>query len=300
MSEVIVSEPSTENDASSSYRLTPELSATARRGSAVDRALGLVFGAMAAPSSACGAARDVHLDLVRTTSGVLLLRVDGIAASRIPEVRSIAPVLEGLLVGFAVRTRTRAAPLHAASVALGEGPILLAGAKGSGKSTLALALARLGAGYLGDELTFVRYEDLGVEPFPKAATLKAGAFDLFSEVETHLDPIRGPVRYHLPVAAAPAATELGPPAAIVLPRFDPGADRPELSVLDPGALALELVQQLFGGLARDPRALGLVARLARTVAYSLTFPDLDGAIDVMRDLFPGVVPPLALASGRGA
>ncbi|MCK6552936.1 hypothetical protein L6R52_44340, partial [Myxococcota bacterium] len=188
---------------------------------------------------------------------------------------SLAPTLEAMLVGWSVRTRADAAALHTGAVELAGRAVLLVGGKGSGKSTLAAYLggAPDGASYLGDELSFVRYGSTAVDAFPKAATLKRGSFALFPESETHVDLIRGFVRYHLPPRRAPSAAHVVPIVMTIFPRWTEGAAEVVATELDPAEVSLLLVSQSFGGLERDPRMLPLVARLAQLPAFRLEYPD---------------------------
>jgi hypothetical protein len=63
---------------------------------------------------------------------------------------------------------------HAATVAIGDCGVFLAGNKGAGKSTLSLALAARGHGFLGDELATIHSVTGMVLPFRRAVSIRLG------------------------------------------------------------------------------------------------------------------------------
>jgi hypothetical protein len=256
------------------WRLGPDLEVRAHPAEPVAAALDAVFAAFAVSGPAGTAA--LHLATRNGAAGHELL-LAGVRVATAPDLGHLAPLLEGALVGLAVRRRERCVAFHAAAVALGDGSVLLAGDKGSGKSSLGVALAREGAVYLGDEVAFVEPGPCALRPFPKAATVKEAAFEAFAPLApTFVDRVRGPVRYVLPAgtgrADAPVAVR-----ALVFPRFDPDALEVEVAPVDPSRAALGLVRQVFGGLGRAPESLACVARLAVAPALALRFADAGSA-----------------------
>jgi hypothetical protein len=268
-----------------SWRLGPEATITAHDGP-IARAIDEVFAAFSIDGDSLPARHAVRLSLDDT----LTLRADGAAIVRLGSEAGLAPLLEGSLLGLAVRTRRDAVPLHAASLSIDGRTLLLIGQKGSGKSTLALWLAEhAGAIYRGDEITFVRFSDRRLDVFPKAATLKSGSFELFDfagSAPIHHDPVRGPVRYRLPASAVKAGSDehLAPLSLIVLPHYTPDVTLPQVTRLTPPETALELVQQCFGGLERDPLTLGVVAALAATPAFAVEFSAARDAETAIRQI----------------
>jgi hypothetical protein len=219
-----------------------------------------------------------HLDLdVRLVDGsAFRIFANNMPIVRVSDESKLAPALEGMLVGYAVRSREDCAVFHAASIAIQGRAILLCGGKGSGKSTLSLALSMAGAKYLGDELAFVRFEDRRIEAFPKAVTLKSGSFALFGEQATHDDPVRGPIRYVRPKDTALIGEPFSP-ELLVFPRYDARVRDIWVTDLRSHEVAFELVRQCFGGLGRDPRTMELVAKLSSVRALGLRYSDHCGA-----------------------
>lgn len=278
------------------WLLGPDTVVVVGVGSPLAAAVDTVFGdlALRAEEGRPKVARTVLLEIMPVERGSLLLLANGFPIVRVGAVSELAPVLEGVLVGHAVRTRRNQAAFHAASVGIGGRGVMLLGSKGSGKSTLALWLAEDGASYFGDELAFIRFEDGLLEPFPKAATIKEGAFEIFRREVTHRDPIRGPVRYFRPQTAVLRARGGVSIELIVLPRYrfsangrarrfacgqPDGAGGHELRVtpIDSADLALELVRQSFGGMERDPRTIALVGSLAGLPAYLIDYAETTSA-----------------------
>jgi hypothetical protein len=206
-----------------------------------------------------------------------MLRVNGLATLRMRSSDELAPALEGLLVGWAVRTRDGCLALHGAGATISDRTVVLVGSSGAGKSSTCLSLALRGARYLGDEVVFVREEDLALEPFPKAITLKRGSFHLAPESGSHADPGRGPIRYFLPPQAARMGDNAAAPTAIVFPRFDADCAQTRTGWMSPEETAFRLVEQTFGGTARRPGTFSTLARLAAEGAYSVQFSDASDA-----------------------
>jgi hypothetical protein len=85
--------------------------------------------------------------------------------------------------------------VHAGAVADNDRGMLLAGPSGAGKTTLTLALARLGLGFLGDDLAFLTWTanaELRLLPFPDEVDLLRDAVDHFPELRAALDAPRLP------------------------------------------------------------------------------------------------------------
>ncbi|MEN8185369.1 MAG: hypothetical protein ABFS46_22870 [Myxococcota bacterium] len=202
-----------------------------------------------------------------------MLLVNEVPTLRVLSSRELAPAIEGLLVGWAVRTRGSCLALHGAGARISGKTAILVGESGSGKSSLCLSLAVRGARYLSDEVTFVRSETLVVEPFPKAITLKRGSFHLIAECETHADPARGPIRYFSPLDAAQMGDAEAPASMIVFPRFDGRCSQTRVTWMSPEETAFRMVGQCFGGMGRMPNTLETLAKLSARGAYAVQFSD---------------------------
>jgi hypothetical protein len=227
---------------------------------------------MAAAGVGKASKRLLELEVKPVDGLALRIFANGMPIVRVTHESRLAPAVEGMLVGYAVRTREDCAVFHAASIAVHDRAILLCGGKGSGKSTLALVMGLSGAKYLGDELALVRFADRRVEAFPKAVTLKEGSFSLFPDQQTHDDPVRGPVRYFLPADTA-SIGQCFASALIVFPRFDPAAEQTRINDIEPHETAFELIRQCFGGLERDARTMDIIAALSNARAVSLRYSD---------------------------
>ena len=77
-------------------------------------------------------------------------------------------------VNHVMRLQPDYAFFHAATVAIGNCGVLLAGEKGAGKSTLSLALASRGHGFLGDELATIHSISGMILPFRRAVSIRLG------------------------------------------------------------------------------------------------------------------------------
>jgi hypothetical protein len=263
------------------WRLSPKASVSAEVGSPIAAALDTVFARFRVERLPPADALRLELDVRR--SGRWVLVAQDRPMLHLDQLESLAPVLEAMLIGIAVRSRDDAAALHAAEVRAGPQALLLIGGKGSGKSTLAARFASHDseAIYGGDEVAFVSFLEGSSESFPKAATLKAGAFALFEESATYADPIRGPVRYVQPARAAQPGdrAEIG---HLFFPKYEAGQKGAIDELIEPHLVALELVRQSFGGLERHPRMIDLIARLALLPSHRIVFSDAASAIALMR------------------
>lgn len=265
------------------WPLGAELSVSVGPCRVLGEAVGTLLG-RPLPGPGLSSDAQLRLELPPVEPAGWMLLVNGVPSLRICSSSELTPTLEGLLVGWAVRTRDRCLALHGAAAEIAGRTALLLGTSGSGKSSLCLSLALRGARYLSDEVTFVRAESLVVEPFPKAITLKRGSFQLIPERETHADPARGPIRYFAPDHAARMADTRPAPALIVFPRFDPGCRQLRETRLGPEETAFRLVGQCFGGLGRLPDSLATLARLSARGSYAMEFSDGSAACQRIEQL----------------
>jgi len=255
-----------------SWSLGSELSVSVGACPDLGEALGALLG-RPAPKGTCASAEQVALELAPFEPAGWMLLVNGTPTLRIRSSDELAPAIEGLLVGWAVRTRGSCLALHGAGATISGRTVILVGTSGAGKSSTCLSLALRGARYLGDEVVFVRRDDLALEAFPKAITLKLGSFHLAPKTETHADPARGPIRYFLPEISARMGDTGAPATRIVFPRFDRNCAQTRATWMSPEETAFRLVEQTFGGTARMPGTFTTLARLAAEGAYAVEFSD---------------------------
>lgn len=205
------------------------------------------------------------------------LRVDGIPAVSFESPDLIPPFLETLICQFLIHQRADRIPIHASGVARNGTAILMPGEKGSGKTTLALLLSTRGFEYLGDEILWIDPATATVEPFPKSAAIKAGAFELFDRAPEFQSPTRGPLRYFSP---APPSRNAYPVARIVFPQFN--REEPiGIYPLQPEETLLYLSRMLFGGLARRPERFAALLKLAQKPACLALYRDAREIEDVL-------------------
>jgi hypothetical protein len=162
--------------------------------------------------------------------------------------------------------------LHAACVAAPSGgAVLLPGGPGAGKSTLTAACVRAGLSYLSDELAAVDRRTGTIAPYAKPLGLAAERLVVASSLGS--------------VADGPAV-----PAALVFPRYEPGADLSEVP-LDPGWALLALAAHATNLGVLGGAALAWLAGLALTCPPSqLTHGDATQAV--------AAIERAAAASGR--
>lgn len=199
------------------------------------------------------------------------------------EPEALAPLLEGSCLGLATRHMEERLVLHAAGLEVGGVGLALVGEKGSGKSTLALQSAEVGHRFFGDELLPISIDGAQAFAFPKAVTVKAGAFSLSPAGPEHVDPLRGPVRYVLPAEHAAPGSPL-PLRALVFPSFASDATPATPVKLVPEEVALSLVQQTFGGLDRVPSSVECIAALSRLPCYFLPFAEGRVAVGALESI----------------
>jgi SpoVK/Ycf46/Vps4 family AAA+-type ATPase len=143
-----------------SWRLGPDVLVHAK-GILLRHAIDTVFSNLGCEDpTAIPTKTSLVFELRRIDKSRLRLFANGLPIVTLSDEGELAPALEGTLIGCAVRKRLESAALHAGTVELGGQGVLISGAKGAGKSTLTLTLANEGARYLGDEIAFVRYDDV--------------------------------------------------------------------------------------------------------------------------------------------
>lgn len=170
------------------------------------------------------------------------------------------------------------AVVHAGAVAAHGRGVVLAAPMEAGKSTLVTALVAAGWTYLSDEFAGLSLADHRLHPYPCPISLEPGSFSLFA----HLRPPHASgdaLRWHLrPDDVRPGSLSAAvPPAAVVFPRYRPGA----LCRLEPVGAADALVllsNQALNLHSGGQRVFQALARLAAKIpAYRLVFGRLHDA-----------------------
>ena len=218
----------------------------------------------------------------------LLARAEGPTANR-----ALARhwCLTGLLE--TARRRRWLGILHASAVGIGGRCVLFAGTRGSGKSTLAAALVAAGADLVTDDYAPLEQASWLVWPVPYAPGIKRGSWRPLQRRYPELE--RQPVHElgglqirYLPLdPARMAPLDRGlPAAALVFPRYKPGAVLRQRRITTAEALAG--LCHARSQLARQPAVLAETLRWVEAVpAYRLTYGDLDRALEWALSL-PGV------------
>lgn len=140
--------------------------------------------------------------------------------------------------------------VHAAGLAVDGKALLLAGTSGSGKSTLSLALARLGFGFMSDDLVFLAREEshLTACAFPEAFDLTESSLRLFPDLAHLLDTPRqqGWPKHQLPLGGRLAAQVVwsAQPSLLVFPQVH-RAKSSLISPLTRSEALLELVPNVL-------------------------------------------------------
>jgi hypothetical protein len=232
----------------------------------------LVHPALAHLAAGPGPA-DASIEVVRGPGGGVAVYADGAWASSCDAPDGLAVPVTVAVARTALAAGGYLLSVHAGVVGGPSGCVLLPAPSGSGKTTLTAALVRRGHAYFSDEVAPLAADTLEVEPFPLALCVKetgrAALARLFPEVEAlpvHARSDGKRVAYLPPPAASlPAGDARRPVAAIVFPRYRPGAGCRARPLATGEALA-RLLGQGVGlppafGLAELRRLAGWIGRL---------------------------------------
>jgi hypothetical protein len=143
--------------------------------------------------------------------------------------------------------------LHASAVEARRGALLLMGPRGSGKTTLAKALCEEGYPFIAEDGAPVGVDDILVHPSLPMSFLP--------------DSIAGPTKLFRIIAIS----------------YAPGS-RTALSELRGREASLEILRENFNLKATGSRGLALVARLSERGIISLSFPERDEGLRVIREI----------------
>ena len=266
------------------WQLGPDLSVITRN-TRLAEDLTRLFSCLETPATPAG---EQHvLDFRHEDAGRYQLLWDGSPVAGASSESDRILLLETLLTHAAAHVSHTCAVFHAGALARDGRALLLPGERGTGKTTSSLWLAQHGFSYLGDDLALVRYEDCAVVPFAKAATVKRGSFDFFTAADTVEDAVRGPVRYHLPETAVSVTADPLPLQQLIFPVYEAAASL-KVERVPPELCALALVQQVYGGVDRQPAKMKFVAGLSALPAHQVTFSRLEDLESAVTELWGGV------------
>ncbi|MEJ7583168.1 MAG: hypothetical protein WKF43_03595 [Acidimicrobiales bacterium] len=157
--------------------------------------------------------------------------------------------------------RRRCYPLHAGGVVVEEGAVLLPGASGAGKTTLTTALLEAGAGFLSDDMVFLRSragghsgDRLEVLSFADELDVTDTTAAMFTELAdlVGLSPPSGRTKHQVRAEErfGSRVVDRAPVLAVVLPTIAPGP-RSTIRRADAGDLLATLAPNV---LLTDPAA----------------------------------------------
>lgn len=189
--------------------------------------------------------------------------------------------------------------LHAAAIARGEHAIVMPALPGSGKSTLCAALMLRGWRLLSDEFGLIRPEDpdLMLHALPRVIPLKNASIAVIRDFSSDatIGPTfpktrKGDVAHLAPSAESQRRwAETAKPSLLLFPKYTAGADS-DLSILNAAEAFLKLAGNSFNYRLQGARGFRALTTLAkRCTAYTLTYSDLDDAIERINELLDNIV-----------
>jgi hypothetical protein len=220
--------------------------------------------------------------------------VGGSEAGRCTESREIVPLIHANTLIMAYKHTDCLSVLHAAAVGRGDQGILLPAASGSGKSTLTAALVAGGLDYYTDDLALLAGSPLQLMPAPTRIGIKQGSWSVLesripelSALPTHRRSDGRLIKYYLP-PGVPRPAHTAPTVAIialVFPQYIEGAP----VTLSPIGRAEAFSRFTQAGYdlpdSIDPHWVAeMIAWISKLDCYALTFGDLSGAAETVRQL----------------
>ena len=191
--------------------------------------------------------------------------------------------VEGAINVLIARHLPRYLLIHAAVMSRDGVGVICPGPPTTGKSTLATALLARGWSYLSDEFALIDPATRRLIPYPKALSIKSGAFEVTQRLGLPLNggPIsqRGPkgwIRSLDPYRVRrDAVGDSCPVGAIVFPKFGGGAP-PAIEPMSRARTVFELTHYCFNLLAYRARAPEVLTELVREArCYRLCTGELE-------------------------
>ncbi len=183
----------------------------------------------------------------------------------------------------------RAAPVHAACVALQNHGVLLCGDSGAGKSSLAFACARSGWTYISDDSTYVplnRSDRLVVGNSHQIRFRPSGA-SIFPEIEGRRITPRaaGKPSIEIPITEFPGIVAADSCEIHSIVRLNRREGRnPELVRVPSGSFATAFHRDLIPSVDMRSTQERTIRRLVEADTYELRYTDLDWAVDRLQQL----------------
>ena len=185
--------------------------------------------------------------------------------------------------------------MHSAVLERDGRALFMPAPSGSGKSTLCAALAWRGWRLLSDEMAVFSFEDGNVYPNPRPVSLKNQAIGIVAAFEprarfsrVYRGTLKGDVAYmQSPSEAIARAQEPAIPGLVVAPVYVKGAAT-TLKELDRSEGFRWLVDSSLNYASMLRPGFDILTRVAeRSGLYSLTYSDLDSAIEAINGLHEG-------------
>ena len=208
-------------------------------------------------------------------------------------VTELAPIVKSVVWVTTVNNHKFFLDIHAGVIGNGSTCILLPAAPGSGKSTLTASLVHAGFQYFSDEVALLEEGTFNVFPVPLAICIKSTGIDVLAEkfpilrtLAVHQRGDGKQVSYMPPSALwLPASNDPQPVAALVFPRYSPGASA-SINPLSKGDALKRLLEEckVVSTPLDMAKVDALVEWISRTPCHSLVYGSTDDAIAAVRSL----------------
>ena len=236
---------------------------------------------------------ETAVDIVETANRLIVFR-DREVFAECADITELAPIIYSLVWVAAVNNHEFFLDIHAGVIGDGAKCILLPAPQGSGKSTLTAALVHAGFQYFSDEVALLEEGSFNVFPVPLAICVKVSGIDALAKQFANLRELQvhqradGKRVIYLPPPPQfrPPSGDAYPVAALIFPRYTPGAETilTRLSTCD--ALKRLLDECLV---IRSPldftKIAALVQWMSQIPSYSLNFGSTDDAVAGVRSVF---------------
>lgn len=225
---------------------------------------------------------DLRYQFVTTEGSPIRLLRDGSELAYGSSVEDLLWELDGDLAVELQKLRSELYFVHAAVIAHAGRAYALVAESGGGKSSLCWALLPHGCSYASDELCPIDLENLEVQPFPRALSLKSEPGPPLQLPEQLVRTARA---VYVPAGQLPAAAVFRPLRldGVFCLRYDPVASEPALRPISAADATTRLYVSSLNPLAHPADGLDAAIRVARSCScYELVSADL---VDTSRLVF---------------